>query len=295
MPTLDHPPPVTTSQTIPSMSSKRGRKRNDSLPPNRARDVQRAFRARRAAHLLVNLFLLSSLLLPLIYLLVSQALEQRVAELEDENDAFRQALNLPPANRPALGKGPTGKDKPRNYDPSNYDHSPSSFSFAHGQSLSSSVPPSRTSSSASSTRTSSLSPSVVAASMPRPDLDPPNWDHALIMSDTPSAEGSPSAASSYQPLPPLSAPLSLAKPLHYPYSSNSIPTSRASLPNVLYTMPSSQPAFSAAGERVPDYPSQTYGMHDGSDDQQSHYSYSMPHYQCSSPVSFQPQNVNPQR
>jgi hypothetical protein len=36
------------------MSSKRGRKRNDNLPPNRARDVQRAFRARRAAHLQVN-------------------------------------------------------------------------------------------------------------------------------------------------------------------------------------------------------------------------------------------------
>jgi hypothetical protein len=40
-------------------SSKRGRKRNDNLPPNRARDVQRAFRARRAAHLQVG-FLVSS-------------------------------------------------------------------------------------------------------------------------------------------------------------------------------------------------------------------------------------------
>ena len=38
------------------MSSKRGRKRNDNLPPNRARDVQRAFRARRAAHLQVRGF-----------------------------------------------------------------------------------------------------------------------------------------------------------------------------------------------------------------------------------------------
>jgi hypothetical protein len=39
---------------VPPMSSKRGRKRNDNLPPNRARDVQRAFRARRAAHLEVG-------------------------------------------------------------------------------------------------------------------------------------------------------------------------------------------------------------------------------------------------
>lgn len=36
------------------MSSRRGRKRNDNLPPNRAREVQRAFRARRAAHLRVS-------------------------------------------------------------------------------------------------------------------------------------------------------------------------------------------------------------------------------------------------
>ncbi|KAI0077873.1 hypothetical protein K474DRAFT_1567795, partial [Panus rudis PR-1116 ss-1] len=75
------------------MSSKRGRKRNDNLPPNRARDVQRAFRARRAAHL--------------------EALEQRVSELELENDTLRAHLGLPPANRPPLGKGPTGKDKPK--------------------------------------------------------------------------------------------------------------------------------------------------------------------------------------
>ncbi len=43
------------------MSSKRGRKRNDNLPPNRARDVQRAFRARRAAHLQVRNFPLGSM------------------------------------------------------------------------------------------------------------------------------------------------------------------------------------------------------------------------------------------
>jgi hypothetical protein len=49
-----HAPPATHSP----MSSKRGRKRNDNLPPNRARDVQRAFLARRAAHLPVNFFCL---------------------------------------------------------------------------------------------------------------------------------------------------------------------------------------------------------------------------------------------
>ena len=74
-----------------STSSKRGRKRDDTLPPNRARDVQRAFRARRASHL--------------------EALEQRVIILEDENARLRAALDLPPSDRPPLGTGPTGRGK----------------------------------------------------------------------------------------------------------------------------------------------------------------------------------------
>ncbi|GJJ08272.1 hypothetical protein Clacol_002482 [Clathrus columnatus] len=75
------------------MSSKRGRKVNKDLPPSRARDVQRAFRARRAAHL--------------------EALEERVAALEQENALLRAALKLPPSDRPLLGRGPTGKEKPK--------------------------------------------------------------------------------------------------------------------------------------------------------------------------------------
>jgi hypothetical protein len=42
-------------------STQGGRKRNDNLPPNRARDVQRAFRARRAAHLQVRCSVISIL------------------------------------------------------------------------------------------------------------------------------------------------------------------------------------------------------------------------------------------
>lgn len=71
-------------------ASKRGRKRNDNLPPNRARDVQRAFRARRAAHL--------------------HDLESRVEILETENYRLRQMLSLPPSDRQPLGRGPTGRD-----------------------------------------------------------------------------------------------------------------------------------------------------------------------------------------
>jgi hypothetical protein len=88
----DHNPPFfPPPPPMNAMSSKRGRKRNDALPPNRARDVQRAFRARRAAHL--------------------EALELRVILLEDENERLRRALSLPPADRPSLGTGPTGRQK----------------------------------------------------------------------------------------------------------------------------------------------------------------------------------------
>ncbi|KAK7017046.1 hypothetical protein VNI00_018734 [Paramarasmius palmivorus] len=57
------------------MSSRRGRKRNDDLPPNRVRDAQRAFRAQKAAYL--------------------QELERKVSDLQKENKTLRFALQLP--------------------------------------------------------------------------------------------------------------------------------------------------------------------------------------------------------
>lgn len=42
-----------------------------------------------------------------------QALEDRVTVLEQENSLLRAALKLPPPDRPLLGRGPTGKEKPK--------------------------------------------------------------------------------------------------------------------------------------------------------------------------------------
>jgi len=69
----------------------RGRKPNDQLPPSRAREVQRAFRLRRAEHL--------------------AALEERIALLESENSQLRALLSLPEADRGKIGSGPTGRGK----------------------------------------------------------------------------------------------------------------------------------------------------------------------------------------
>ena len=44
-----------------------------------------------------------------------KALEEKVSELEAENNCLRQALSLPPSRRPPLGRGPTGKDRPRKF------------------------------------------------------------------------------------------------------------------------------------------------------------------------------------
>ncbi|KAH9936046.1 hypothetical protein B0H21DRAFT_758734 [Amylocystis lapponica] len=162
------------------MSSKRGRKRNDTLPPNRARDVQRAFRARRAAHL--------------------EALEHRVAELEEENNYLRTTLNLPPANRPPLGKGPTGKDKPKSHQ-TNLQLSPSSSSLppihslphmSPTMSLHSAAGSLNGSPSETSTRTHSLSPESMSAALAQSpphsqpshnvhDMESDGWGESMFM------------------------------------------------------------------------------------------------------------------
>ncbi|KAH8831521.1 hypothetical protein DL96DRAFT_836143 [Flagelloscypha sp. PMI_526] len=152
-------------------TSKRGRKRNDLLPPNRARDVQRAFRARRAAHL--------------------QALEQRVSELEEENGLFRQALNLPPANRPPLGRGPTGNDRPMNHRNS---QSKSIQKLFDTTSHEISSPESED----SSVRHGSLSPSIVSPSA----QDAASWENAIMFDGDDDVEEPESATSSAFPEPP---------------------------------------------------------------------------------------------
>lgn len=158
-------------------SSKRGRKRNDNLPPNRARDVQRAFRARRTAHL--------------------QALEQRVTELEEENDYLRQGLNLPPANRPPLGRGPTGKDKPIPPKPCSTG-SPFSSSRESESSLAGDSPPSRQSS--RSPLPENLMPVSMSPTRPMTVID----DGASVWDEQPmllSSSSQPSTSHSHSILP----------------------------------------------------------------------------------------------
>ncbi|KAL0067860.1 hypothetical protein AAF712_005028 [Marasmius tenuissimus] len=236
------------------MSSKRGRKRNDNLPPNRARDVQRAFRARRAAHL--------------------QALEQRVAELEEENGCLRQALNLPAANRPPLGKGPTGKDKPKATETIDHHHIPPPLPLESSRDSSNSPP---------STRLSSHSPPSVMGTSVGSVVDDSVWDQSIIMTES---ELPSSSASSSYPLPPMSAPAMSSKPIHYsPYPSSlptpsSLPASR-SISSPMYM--SSQPNYAHSVERPVGngYGSPTFSIRGDVRDEspRTQYSYAQSSYQ----------------
>ncbi|RDB26084.1 hypothetical protein Hypma_006867 [Hypsizygus marmoreus] len=248
------------------MSSKRGRKRNDNLPPNRARDVQRAFRARRAAHLL--------------------ALEQRLSELEVENARLRKMVGWPPDDRPPLGKGPTGKDKPKSID-SNAVHPLDFFSSRDSES---------SAADSSSTRAGSLSPAAIASTSSRAMqvIDPESWENALTMSDHPDHDDDhANIASSSEPayhLAPMAAPVS-TKPL-YPSYGNSLPSSvpsssRHSVPTPSHMYMGSPASYSHSSERhLGNSYSPSFVMRGGEirdEPPRQHYSYSQPSYQSHDP------------
>jgi hypothetical protein len=262
------------------MSSKRGRKRNDNLPPNRARDVQRAFRARRAAHLDVSprasYFKLphSSFSLRRFAL---QALEQRVAELEEENSNLRAALNLPPANRPPLGKGPTGKDKPK---------TPSAPSSRPSQASLDAV--SRAGSSAdspTSTRAQSLSPSTITATMrPSPNavhsLEGSSWDQGMIIGEEQN-QSAPHASSPSTGYPLPGVPAHAKNPSQFSYPSPAQSSSRTTLPGTMYmpAVPQGTQNFPHTADRPlgETYAGGNYPVRDPRDDQQR-FPYSQPAY-----------------
>lgn len=236
------------------MSSKRGRKRNDNLPPNRARDVQRAFRARRAAHL--------------------DALEQRVAELEEENGNLRAALNLPPANRPLLGKGPTGKDKPKSAPPAR----PATALDTVSREGSSADSP-------TSTRAQSLSPSTITASMrPSPNavhsLEGGSWDQGMIMGEEQNQQA-PHSSSPSTGYPLSGVPAHTKAPSQYSYPSPAQSSSRTTLPGTMY-MPAVHQGTQNFGHTTDRPLTEAYGggnypVRDLREDQQR-FPYSQPSY-----------------
>jgi hypothetical protein len=261
------------------MSSKRGRKRNDNLPPNRARDVQRAFRARRAAHLDVRIILryfkrfadLRS-----FSFLSQQALEQRVAELEEENANLRAALNLPPANRPPLGKGPTGKDKPK------ATSAPASRPSQAGA-LDSVSRGGSSADSPTSTRAQSLSPSTITATMrPSPSavhsLEGGSWDQGMIMGEEQNQSTAPHASSPSTGYPLSGVTPHSKNPSQFSYSGPAQSSSRTTLPGTMYipTVQGTQNFAHSADRPLGEYGS-SYSVRDPREDQQR-FPYSQPSY-----------------
>lgn len=143
-----------------------------------------------------------------------------MSELEEENSCLRQALNLPPSSRPPLGKGPTGKDKPKVYEGS----STQSLSFHSSRESSAADSP--------TSRESSVSPPGIASLSSRPMhvIESHSWDDSLLLDEQPhpSSDITGPSESSYS-MAPMSAPLPL-KPVQYSsYASSIASSSRNSL------------------------------------------------------------------
>ncbi|THH10895.1 hypothetical protein EW145_g1020 [Phellinidium pouzarii] len=167
-----------------------------------------------------------------------KALEERVAELEDENDGLRAALNLPPAHRPPLGRGPTGKDKAKTF-------KRESTSQADSMAGEGSASP----------RTSTSSPHSIIQQLPA--ISQPGaagessgglWDHALTMPQqdeyASDREGMQSAVSANVP----SASTSYVPEPHFRFDPGSPSRSRSSLSGALYP-PSGAPGYNHSTDR----------------------------------------------
>jgi len=187
-------------------------------------------------------------------------------ELEEENSALRVALNLPPASRPSLGKGPTGKDRPRAIEGGSRSY-PSSAKSRESSNADLDSP--------SSTRTNSLSPSAMTSVRPSPRSAPTldsggAWDQSLLMGEQ-HADGQ--GGSTTYPLPPVSTSIPQKGVHQYSFSD---PNSRSSMGSSMY-MGSQQSHYSPTTDRpMASTYSSGYIARDNRDEQQ--YSYSQAQY-----------------
>lgn len=200
----------------------------------------------------------------------AQELEQRVMELEEENSALRIALNLPPASRPSLGKGPTGKDKPRALEGSSRSY-PSSAKSRESSNADLDSPP--------STRTHSLSPSAMTSVRPSPRSAPAlesggTWDQSLLMGEQ---HDDGQGGSTTYPLPPVSTSMPQKGVHQYTFSDPMPPNPRSGMGSSMY-IGSQQSHYSPTTERpmTSTYNSAGYIARDSRDESQ--YSYSPTQY-----------------
>jgi len=191
-------------------------------------------------------------------------------ELEEENNALRSALNLPPASRPSLGKGPTGKDRPRAIEGTSRSY-PSSAKSRESSNADLDSPP--------STRTNSLSPSAMTSVRPSPRSAPTldsggAWDQSLLMGEQP-ADGH--GGSTTYPLPPVSTAITQKNVHPYSFSDPMPPNPRSAMGSSMY-MVSQQSHYSPTHDRpaTSSYSSAGYIARDNRDEQQ--YSYSQAQY-----------------
>ena len=133
----------------------------------------------------------------------SQALEERITGLENENTRLRQILNLPPSTRPPLGRGPTGQDQP--YQPEDADRARHQTISPNGQSPAGSP----------SSSPLSIAPSVSSSTMPAMVV---NERHSLLSHHQPEQ--------GHCTIEPIVVPLPFRAPSSSDYSERIPPPSR---------------------------------------------------------------------
>ncbi len=166
-----------------------------------------------------------------------------MAELEEENAHYRQALSLPPSTRLPLGKGPTGKDLPYQEveRPRRQTISPSGGSSAGS-------PASYTSSPASPSLTAS---SISSRTMTMIEAGPSQWNDSMLLNERQAfSEGHPEQAPSpSQPI-PIMAPLPF-KGLNSPsYHERIVPPLHS--PSSTFYPPDTPTSYSPTSERSVD-------------------------------------------
>lgn len=191
-----------------------------------------------------------------------------MSELEEENNCLRAALNLPAANRPSLGKGPTGKDKPKSLE----------STPIVAQSISSkSRESSPVGASPSPGRSESDSPSVVSGNLRTPPVIEGHWDDNFMIDQQsqPSHVSSSSPASySLRPVPPS---MSQKSPHQFTFSNPMPPPPRSMISNSVSAHPL-QPSYTQTADRpiATGYNDMNYLLCDVRESPHYPYSYQQP-------------------
>ena len=185
-----------------------------------------------------------------------QALEDRVAVLEQENSLLRAALKLPPSDRPLLGRGPTGKEKPKSiFGPETPE--PQLVESIRRASVSTVSTEASNVSQARSPSSSATAP-YIHGERSTQSFEFPQWDNALMIHEdmVDSSDSSPPAEGHHLPPPLKLSPVSFFT--HHPLPVRHADANGVVSPESVHSRSNSYSQSSSASSAGPDAFSPAY-------------------------------------